>query len=328
MKVKLNKRYIFIISLLLYCVTASAQSRIDTVKVQTNAQLKGNVKEVVTITNIYSPRDTGYVTQRKKVTCYNNDGKLSSVYYPDKGKREETYTYDQKGKLILGRRYNERGKVSHSSQYRYNKQNKINKTIVKGEGYSSEFNYEYDGLGRLISINRRVTKGKEKGKLDSKSVYIYDGRNNIIQEESYNSKNKYVTTTYYTYDEKGDCIGEIYYYIDRKNDKGNGKKYKRNSEGQIIETTIITNGESDQNIEYFTFQNSQLVAKENKASLTEWKYDLYGNETEYKVLMKGINSLTVKKMNYVYDEKGNWTEKTFYNGEIVTDRIKRVIEYY
>lgn len=315
--------------LLLLCfTTALAQPQIDTLNVQTNAHLKGSVKEMVTITNSYSPRDTGYVTQNRRVTSYNSEGKLFSVYYPGKGKKKDIYTYDKKGRLILLRRYDERGKVNRSSQYRYNQQNKIHKTTVKGEGYASEFYHDYDASGRLISINRRVTKGKEKGKLDSKSVYIYDDRNNIIQEDSYNSKNKHVTSTYYTYDQNNNCIGQLYYYVDRENDKGNGKRYKRNAEGKIIETTIITNGEPNPDVEYSTYRNSLLVARDDKASHMEWKYDSYGNETEATILMKGTNALIVKKITYVYDSKGNWTEKTFYNNDVISERIKRVIEYY
>jgi YD repeat-containing protein len=195
-----------------------------------------------------------------------------------------TYKYDEQGNM--------------TEQITYRKQ--AFKTNFKDESkIEDKWTYKYDEQVNQTEVNRY----KPDGTIDSKATYKYDAQGNMIEQITYGSNTKPLTSGWkqtYKYDEQGNQI-EMKLSYDM-NDYFNSKKiYNYDAQGNMIEQITYRNKRDEQD-------KHEIEDK--------WKLD--------------------RKYTYEYDEydkNGNWTKRTeFRNTD--PDQIKpesvteRVFEYY
>jgi len=269
--------------------------------------------------NLIDQRFFSYETNftSKTIYSYNEKGSLIKVVeeYGKNGelkRRNRTYNYDKKEKLIEEKWYNKEKKIESKRTYNYDKKgNLIEESYWSDEGnfiYQTTY-YIYDNKGNLIE---NYSKGEKlKGRI--KNTYEYDEKGNEIEGIFYFNgieERKW----YNRYDEKENLIEEEAFLFKGENvDKAFSYRttHKYDTKGNIIET-ISYSGESVEWKEYF-------------------KYNEEGNLVEkisFDNLYKNFEDNSTQIFYNKYDEKGNWTEMiefTFSSPDLI---IEREIEYY
>ena len=221
------------------------------------------------------------------------------------------WAYDDIGREIKQTDYRDSNRLERTIEYSYEK-----------NGATIEKNY--DNKGKLYSTWVREIDSANficryyeliKGKIDDDYVstlnnsflplssFTIDSKGNRVQyqELSYDDKNRKISSAFYSVD------SSIYdHYENRYNKKGNIIEItKFNKEGQII-------------------------------GLTNQQFDEFGNVIQIlRYYLKDINYFTtdVERIDYTYDEHGNWTSKKIYSEyasgkDYQTSKIIRTIEYY
>jgi hypothetical protein len=174
---------------------------------------------------------------------------------------------------------------------------------------------EYDSAGNLIKTYKYYNTGDHRNKLEltdhnGKLIrtieYVYNEDGLLDYDQSYDGKGNPEKRFVYSYDDKGK-IREDY-------------SYDNDNEFQMKFTyTYNFKDEVDRN---FRFDN-----KGNLLEIRNYAYDQNGNMISEKVTDKEGNPIKTTTFQYVYDKKGNWTEKTIHKSGKPIILIKRELVY-
>lgn len=362
------KNFIIFITLLAFSVSVEAQINlhIDTYESQ---QLAPGVKTVSCMK--YIPTEQfgkivrgGFTDERSfrrffgvrfnTKMQFNAKGKLLSyaIYdSPIHARLKGTYVFDEKGRVIEEKQYNEtpeiKGTIRH--EYSYNDEGFLVQEKmynIKGE-YIGKLLDEHDSHGNLIS-HKRVTQYGELEHIE-KHQYEYDYNDSIVIE---NFSHKYPT---------GDWIDEEGY-----------KKYKRDLRGRVVsleskggnyfQTASLSYGWNehlskrvwyDENskqtaVETYLYDedgkvrlysdvrdDSSSTVKEyqNGILVSEKRYNTNGKlefESRYNngLLISLLENDDEYKFEYKFDSKGSWTKCIEYKNTIPIVMAERSIEYW
>ena len=189
-------------------------------------------------------------------------------------------------------------------EFVYNNKNNLIKIILK----EYENPHEYNAQGDILNL-----KTNKIIKSEILYSYKYDENNNRIEKKEINTE--YITyITRYIYNKEGRLVKEIQLsYSEEILNYVNPKIYKYNSQGNIIELN-----EYIKQTAYESLSGSEEEFIQSFLSYIEEKPNFYLVEQ---------NSYT-----YEYDEKGNWTSKTFYKKKSNSsfddkNKLIRQIEY-
>ncbi len=212
-----------------------------------------------------------------------DDGKLSTLEY--------AYIYDSNGRLIQ-------------------------KTTPFSDGGQAVVSYEYDSDGVLI------VEKSESGETSTTTTYTYDKNGNCtIKEVKYKQMNYSDCLYEYTYDESGNCIKEIYYTIDKFEDrqqKFSSHEYSYDSRGNRIKAYTVIHrslpGATSNNYTiYYSYDDNNNCIKERvvypdgDTATTEYGYDK-ANQMIESYEYNTFNDHTVFT-SYTYDSNGNCVKK-------------------
>lgn len=214
--------------------------------------------------------------------------------------------------------FNEKGYKTETN--RYNKTGQLSQKII----------YKYDAKGARTV--RDVYNSY--GKIQMKFLYVYDTSGNKIAYNSYKPTGELVDTYTYKNDAKGRMIEEIW----TKPDKTFGSRYTFNydARGFMTETTQYTKSSTSlDNRTVYKYnklgQLSEIEIYNDKNTLTKKNiitYDDKGNESSIKTFGASGEFIDEKQYKYVFDDRGNWIERTEYVNHFPKSIIEREITYY
>ncbi len=215
--------------------------------------------------------------------------------------------YDEFSHVISIKKYDINGKPAtdengiYATEAEYNRQGAVVRMSFFGKdgkpsiggNFDASRTWDYDEIGNEKTLQFFDTEGKPTNNGDgiARYEYAYDSKSNFrIATKGYDAKGALVSTLCQEYDQRGNVL----------------KEYLVTSAGQLKKGTAVLHSEYDKN---------------NRA-VTVWYSDLNG---------KPVNKPGAKyaKFKNVYDERGNATERTFWdtNGHPAVDEqgaFKRV----
>src|SRR5690606_37793319 len=151
--------------------------------------------------------------------------------------------------------------------------------------------------------------------------FEYDENDRITKKFQLTQFSPHNTDAYYKYDERGNKIESIGYYIYPDNRKEIGYQFK---------------------YEYNEFRNktkdTEVIGKYRSLHFEKYKtettkYDQFQNIILEEFLTESNNPIKVVRKTYEYDKKGNWTKRVTEEGKNYNDLKQieistRKIEYY
>lgn len=214
------------------------------------------------------------------------------IEYPDKIWERTGYRYDKNNNLV-GWDYYQKENLTTTASYRYNEKGLlVEKTYKNAFGYSDNFIYNYYSNKQLIqtiiddaSIGRymdlytydeygnRIEWTRREGRLlhfICRESYEYDTKNRLLQTTRYHDERAGRAVTAYSYDDKGNLIGEISY-----SDLKKLKSYYK---------IVYQNDESGNKIKMLNYYTARIIDKESRQGLTpeefligwtDYKYEFY-----------------------------------------------------
>lgn len=120
------------------------------------------------------------------ITNYNEDGNILKVKYFGKGRvtDKDIYVYDDIGNLIEKSTYDIRGILAYGNKYEYDvKGNKIKELLLSEDEIVSKTEMIYDKNNNLIESNEYYKGGHNKFRFE----YSMDTRENWIKKVTYNN---------------------------------------------------------------------------------------------------------------------------------------------
>ncbi len=237
------------------------------------------------------------------------------------------YTFELNKLKILRREYLSKDSIEKTTNIEFNENKDIAKVTHKSKYKDVLMTFKYNKNKQPIEI-----KWLQSDTLKNLYVFKYDTKNNVIEDGTYDHKGNFWKKTIYDYNENGDKIketiytGNIYeifeyktfeYSLDRKTTKTkyystSGNLYlfeenKRNNKEQLVEKIYHY---SDGDVKHF------------------YKYDENNNQIEESRKYKDGDISLIEKINYTYDQNGNWIKKIIFDGHKPTTLIEREIKYY
>jgi hypothetical protein len=234
----------------------------------------------------------------------------------------------------------------------------------KSERYVPKSDLEDSNLkGRVQKIERTVHKAGDKSKCpcngldENKQIfYTYNDKGNLTESAKLDEDGNVVLVSKYLYNRQDVCT-EIDNYL--PGDKPSGKQKNTLSGKKIIEVRVLDEDGNVENVFKYgysgsdltegktlnksgdllssfqnVYQTGQLETRTEKnilldiTTVTRYERNEANDISEYTVTNSNENTGYVFKLEYEYDDQGNWTKQTqFYNGEI-SGIILRNITYY
>lgn len=262
---------------------------------------------------------------------------------------EKNYMFNTLVKEI-SREYDSNNRIISKTEFLYGGFSDYNEETQEGKNsyLYDKVEYKYDKNNNLIS---KTTTNYRKNIIEER-VYKFDTSNNLIEEGEcfksngkadciykplfgfqYDEKNRLTkkfqlakfsphnTDTYYKFDENGNEIESIGYYIYPNKEPviGYQFKYEYNEFGNKIKDTEVIGKYRSLNFEKY------------KTEITE--YDNFQNVTSEKFLTESETPIKIIEKKYEYDDYGNWTKRITEEGRNYDDLkpieiSTRNIEYY
>ncbi len=224
----------------------------------------------------------------------------------------------------------------------------------KRENYTeSDFAVVFNETGFITE----ETTFSSDGNIDKKSVYKYDGKENLLQKENYDASGNLVGSLNAKYNRKGlktsevfvDHSGNAVYNINfRYNNKNNLlEENKTNPNGKRISRILFSYKEKAILSEENTFDTNEnpalkIVTVNDSLGMDKKVYDPQGNLGGRDFYKYGQGQRLVEKSQYsadgslyakwtcTYEEDsvGNWIKRIDYLNDKPKYRIERKIEYY
>jgi hypothetical protein len=241
-----------------------------------------------------------------------------------------TFKYDTSGKMTESTDSSSTYPFTYKQVYIYDKLGNETEYI----GYNSDYSiktkiiYLYDTAGR--EIENQVYDGSLP---DSKTITSYDKYGLYMEAKYYTSTGEYDGKTGYNLDSSG--------YVTAKKNYDSNFKLKGNYTYSYDENGNLTRYEDIDDIDdLFGFEINtydSLGRKIQKYEMTSWDgkktndyylYDEKDNVIYDKQEVVGSYNTIIYSYEYVYDTKGNWTEKIEYKDKSPMTFTKREISYY
>lgn len=211
---------------------------------------------------------------------------------------KEEYKYDEKNNLVLKTTTNYRNNFIEDRIYKYDTSNNL---IEEGQCFKS--------------------KGKSDCIYKPLFGFEYDENNRLIKEFQLAQFSPHNTDQHYKYDDNGNIIESLGYYIYPNNRKEIGYqfKYEYNEFGNKTKDTEVIGKYRSLNFEKYKSETT--------------KYDQFQNIILEEFLTESDNPIKVVRKTYEYDKNGNWTKRITEEGKNYDD-LKQVeisirqIEYY
>mgnify|MGYP005658586941 FL=1 len=108
----------------------------------------------------------------------------STLYYGENNGFQR-YTYDRKGRMTQFELMSSEGKMMLRDVYKYDRNNKIVK--INSFFFAGELGFILNNYNSYGKISEK-TDYKSDGKIKTKTVFIYDKNQNVIQEILYESE--------------------------------------------------------------------------------------------------------------------------------------------
>ncbi len=247
-------------------------------------------------------------------------------------KTERQYEAKEPGKIFYI--YNEAGKLAkikyqdddsgfHGSFYEFDNSGHIEKVFIYGSWFKT-----YCKNIIMRDKNSNVIEDKKytaKGNLISRKLYKYDSKNQKIEEKVLDEGGKFTYLSKMKYDNKGNIIEAM--TTELKRERNSGDFFSDSPKKKKLKEVKLR-------VEMKYDRNNNLIEKsiyEAGGACTfrsEYKYDSFGNQVLEKKYFFNQNKTEEKKFDYIYDESGNWINKTgYFNGKI-KEKTEREILYY
>lgn len=252
-------------------------------------ELKGKVKILSTDNTDYYFSENGYLSSES----YDYDEYYCGDVY---------YYYDDKGRLT----------------------SMEDEDLYEGVIYSEE--YTYDENGRL------KTKNYTEYADDVTTTYNYDAKGFLVEERSEDQDGDLIRRKEYVNDKKGNVLKEMHF--DTSDRLERYYEYKYDSNDNKIEDALFSPDKTLKTKYERSYNASKKIVKETgwnsgiKTYILVLSYDDKGNEIKREYTDQATNKTTVTVTGYVYDEHGNWTEKTSAVLEGDKETTTRRISYY
>lgn len=251
--------------------------------------LKGKVRKLSTENTVYYFMENGYLESES----YDYDEYYCGDVY---------YSYDGKGRLTSLEDEDYYDGTIYSETYTYDDKDRVKTKKYTEYADDITITYTYDVKGFLVE-ERSVD---QDGALVRRKEYINDKNGNKINEKQFDSEDKLERYFEFKYDKNNNKIEEALFNPDRT--LQNKHEYSYNANNKLIKETGWNS----------TAKTYTLVLS----------YDDKGNEIKREYTDLATNKTTVTVTGYVYDEKGNWKEKTTAVLDGIKETINRSISYY
>jgi hypothetical protein len=175
-------------------------------------------------------------------------------------------------------------------------------TPAANDGQWSILTYANDG-----NPNGSVIYNKDSS-VYSKSIYKRDAAGKLLATDQVDDTGKLWSQTIFETDSSGRRIITIY----------------QRRDGALFKHMVITRDTLDRELESYIFKPDGNVSMH-----TTYKYDVKGNNVEYKWMDRnGKVSWVVNKVYSKFDDRNNWTRaRELWNG-VLKHTVKRQIKYY
>jgi hypothetical protein len=227
--------------------------------------------------------------------------------------------------------YNKDGSIASKQFRKYDKKgNRIIFWTSSGASLESEDTlwiskntYVYDSDSNIVESN--------DGSVKTISKYDKKGRNTEL--DSYDNKEKLISSRIFKYDEKGDCLSDCVTDNYQKVQISVCWTYKYDERGDQIERSYFPSPEKPERIFTRSFDKGhnliEVQSTRGPEDHLKYGYDNKGNLTEefnYDSKDHILESIRYQYINF--DTHGNWLKKiTFKNGSI-KNIVEREITYY
>lgn len=219
--------------------------------------------------NFLSPVIYSEILKKKTITLYDN-GFPSIKEEIISSSERNVFEYDNKGRMIVERKYDNNGQLESISKYEYDEHNNLTKCSSRYKllheisKYESHIKYVYDDLGYLLKAI------EDNGNY---TTYHYNNYRQLNCMCEYNSKGKLSKQTQYTYNIEGQLFNVIEDGV-----KTQTRDY--DNRGNLISNHTNSNG----NLINYRF---------------EYKYDTYGNCIE-KIYYKNDIKYLIERFTIEY----------------------------
>jgi YD repeat-containing protein len=284
----------------------------------------------------YSPRwgeyETTYFDEQGRITemrsgtgnnrrrwtySYDEAGRLGEAHYSDAQQPSAelyTFQYDSAGMLLEVSHKRDSGTPVSRRRYTYSASGATETETVRW--YDQEGNldltwiYRYDPAGN-VEDKEHVHARRP---FSCRWAYSYDHGNRLVSETFYDTHDRIFSLIETTYDERGNKIAER--SSGRGMAQGSRTIYEYDSAGRLLETVR------------YDLEGNQLSRQSSR-------YNERGDLLEAASYNPDGSLLTNTRYRYLYDEKGNWTQRiaTATNNakesyDVPTEILLRTIGYY
>ncbi|WP_324026364.1 hypothetical protein QSV08_02715 [Maribacter sp. BPC-D8] len=252
---------------------------------------ESDLKKMSISGNVKSMKETKYTS----LEDFNNGVGMSElIHFDDEGYKKDIESLGSDGSL------------SYKTEFTYNDNHNLitERSLNSDDEPIKEIRYSYDERGRLLKADHPKDEA-----FYTQFTYEYDEKDNLVLEQTYNSDNTLDTKSTFTYNEKNQLIEENWFYADgalfvtlKSKYAGSGKKK--------YESRYRSNGNLFMSIDY----------NENGDESVILDYDPY-SQSEVRI------STAMYKIEYEYDESGNWTNQKTLENNTPSYFIGRELEY-
>lgn len=349
----MNKKLLLfsaLLGLFLGCNKNTTEKNIDPLNNLKQHELIGDVKEVFVAHHTTDGSSKPNTVALDYRLLFDESGVLTlKEIYNHQGKIAETSHFNSDGNLIKVIKYLN-GNVLSITNHIFN-ENGLEHEVIKEDSQNNI-------LERTIkeyqdTLLTKITKLKSNGNIESVTKFSYNEKNLITDEKYYlHNGSLLVRTKTYSYDDSNRLIKEIetdkddhtVYYIEYAHDPKNLTTIKRTYDTQgnlnFRETTTVDQHQNilkfllnefapdNELIEEYTYTTTQKISSFKRTNNSTEIINQKRVYNEYDHLINIIhNNDSIEKINYHYDENGNWIEKDFIkNGTPLI--IKRTITYF
>jgi len=252
---------------------------------------ESDLKKMSISGNVKSMKETKYISLENF-----NDGVGMSelIHFDDEGYKKDVEFLGSDGSL------------SYKTVFTYND----NHNLITEQSLNSdnepikEIRYSYNERGRLLKADYPKDET-----FYTQFTYEYDEKDNLVLEQTYNSDNTLDTKSTFTYNEKDQLIEENWFYADgalfvtlKSKYAGSGKKK--------YESRYRSNGNLYMSIDFNEDGDQSAISEYDPKSQSEIKI-----------------STAMYKIEYEYDESGNWTSQKTLENNTPSYFIVREFEY-
>ncbi len=234
---------------------------------------------------------------------------------------KKTFKYDSKGNIIEEKEFLANGKLRRKQIFEYDEFDNLTSKIDSCHYFSKHtFKNNYNESSKIIEAQAYDSENKYLGK----TTFTYDkNQNKIMESRFYNDGRLHSYTKY----EKGNIIEESNLTVTQK------KNYKYNLKGNPVKRKAYNFDGSLYSITKYNKAGSRIkevsYKSRDKGRKTIFKYDSHGNPVKSISYDKtGMKHKTSYKT--FYDHEGNWIKKMFIDRKLPGKEnvLERQIEYY